>query len=163
MATRGLAASQPPSAAGMAQAVDPARDANELFISAADGTRVSLGDASGQLLVVNLWGPWCQPCRREMPSLSRLADQVDPTRIKVLPLAFDWRGPVWVQKFFDEVAITNLPVLMGDGQNLFQVLGLKDLPSTAILNQSGHHIFTVAGEAVWDDFETLEWLNGLAR
>ena len=149
-------------ASAMAEILETPRDAQGLYMSGEDGARLSISDYAGALVVLNLWGPWCQPCRREMPSLSRLAGKVDPARIKVVPLAFDWRGPVWVQKFYDEVAITNLPIVMGDGQNLLNTLGLEKLPSTAIIDKTGHHIATVEGEALWDDDASIAWLKTLA-
>lgn len=44
-----------------------------------DGRQVSSSDYDGQILVVNLWGSWCGPCREEAPALrtasQRLADE----------------------------------------------------------------------------------------
>jgi thiol-disulfide isomerase/thioredoxin len=151
-----------PPAATLARAATDSKDANALLITGEDGKRVPLSDYAGRLLVLNLWGPWCVPCQREMPSLSRLAALVDPERIVVLPLAFDWRGPAWVRRFYRENAIDNLPVLLGEGMNLMAVLGLEDLPTTVLLDGKGHHLYTVAGEARWDDTATIEWLKGLS-
>ena len=79
----------------------------------------------------------------------------------LVPLAFEWRGPLWVRKFYREVGITGLPVYLGDGENMHETLGLSDLPTTAIIDPQGRHVFTVAGEATWDDAATVEWLSGL--
>lgn len=149
------------SAASLARAVDPPADISELLIHDADGQPVSMTDWRGRWVVLNLWGPWCLPCKREMPSLLRLSQVLSPDRAIVLPLAFDWRGPLWVKKFYREEKITGLPVLMGDGENLNAVLGLSDLPTTVLINPEGHHAFTIPGEATWDDAETLAWLEKL--
>lgn len=34
-----------------------------------DGQRVSLDDYAGQVVVINLWGQWCAPCRAEADDL----------------------------------------------------------------------------------------------
>jgi hypothetical protein len=93
--------------------------------------------------------------------LAQLATRLDPEKAVVLPLAFDWRGPVWVRKFYNEEGIDGLPVLLGDGRKVDSVLGLSDLPTTALIDPQGRHVFTVAGEADWNDTETLDWLTGL--
>lgn len=155
------AAESAASAATLARPVSEPRDATALKIRDDTGAPVSLTAWHGRWVILNLWAPWCVPCRREMPSLMRLAAALDPEKAAVLPLAFDWRGPVWVQKFYREEKITGLPVLVGDGHNADAVLGLSDLPTTALINPNGQHVFTVAGEANWDDPETLSWLAGL--
>ena len=40
------------------------------------GETISLNDFSGSPLVVNLWATWCPPCRRELPLLSRTAEEI---------------------------------------------------------------------------------------
>ncbi|HMT13560.1 MAG TPA: hypothetical protein PKE19_02305, partial [Aestuariivirga sp.] len=68
-----------------------------------------------------------------------------------------------VTRFYAEENITNLPVLVGDGQNLQDVTGLSALPTTLILNRKGEHVATVRGGARWSDDRTLAWLQGLAQ
>jgi len=58
------------------------------------GEKISLSDFSGSPLVVNLWATWCPPCRRELPLLSKTAEEIpdinfvfasqreDPARVK---------------------------------------------------------------------------------
>ena len=42
-----------------------------------DGTKVSSADLRGQVVVLNLWGSWCTPCRSEAPALVEASEQVD--------------------------------------------------------------------------------------
>lgn len=35
---------------------------------------VSLDDFAGQVVVINVWGQWCGPCRTEMPELQKVFD-----------------------------------------------------------------------------------------
>nr|WP_246231226.1 TlpA disulfide reductase family protein [Mycolicibacterium sediminis] len=35
---------------------------------------VSLDDFDGQVVVINVWGQWCGPCRSEMPQLQKVYD-----------------------------------------------------------------------------------------
>jgi thiol-disulfide isomerase/thioredoxin len=151
-----------PPAVSLAQEVALPRDALPLRMKDADGQSVSLSDHAGQLVVLALWGSWCPPCRREMPSFAALAARAQGHNIAVVPLAFERSGAARVRRFYEETGISNLPILLGDGENLFATLGLEKLPTTAIIDGTGRHILTVAGEATWDDDETFAWLSTLA-
>src|SRR3990170_2933778 len=48
-----------------------------------DGGPVSLDVYGDRVVVLNVWATWCGPCRRELPSLERLAGQLDPERFAV--------------------------------------------------------------------------------
>ena len=150
-----------PSAATLARTAAPSRDATPLQMVDADGTPRSLSDYAGQIVVLNLWGPWCVPCRREMPSLARLATALDGKGVTVLPLAFDWRGASGVRRFYRETEIAHLPILIGDGDNLNATLGIENLPTTVILDRAGQTLALIEGEAHWDDEPTQEWLLSL--
>lgn len=147
-----------PSAASLARDTVPGMEAGGLSLTHADGTTRPLADWSGGVVLLNLWGPWCVPCRREMPSLARLAARSQDGDLTVLPLAFDWRGANSVRRFYSETGITGLPVLTGDGDNLKEVLGIELLPSTLVIGRDSQTLALVSGEAQWDDTATYDWL-----
>lgn len=138
------------------------RSLNGLAIKDHEGKTVALTEHAGKLLIINLWGPWCVPCRREMPSLSRFSERLQGRSAILLPVAFDRRGVEGVRQFFEVNKIANLPILTGDGENLVAVTGKSHLPLTLIADKRGNWISTVEGEAVWDDEQTLRWIEGLA-
>lgn len=138
------------------------RPLDKLLIRGEAGSLLPIGDFSGKLLIINLWAPWCVPCRREMPSLSRLQTQLDGRSAALLPVAFDWRGAEGVRRFYEEIQVSNLPVLSGEGENMLAVTGMSHLPLTLISDKAGKWTGTVEGEASWDDAETLAWIAGLA-
>jgi thiol-disulfide isomerase/thioredoxin len=39
------------------------------------GRKLSLSSYRGQVVVLNFWGSWCAPCRKEAPTLAVLAEQ----------------------------------------------------------------------------------------
>ncbi len=41
------------------------------------GETVGLEDYAGQVVVVNIWGSWCGPCREEVPDLQFVQDSVE--------------------------------------------------------------------------------------
>ncbi|MBW0092748.1 TlpA family protein disulfide reductase [Pseudonocardia sp. KRD-184] len=41
------------------------------------GRTIGLDDYAGQVVVLNVWGSWCGPCREEMPDLQFVQDTVE--------------------------------------------------------------------------------------
>ena len=152
-----------PSASERAVRLADSVDAHRLDLRDENGLQVPLSNWQGRWVVLNLWAPWCVACRDEMPSLQRLARRLDLEKMAIVPLGFDWRGDFWIRKFYRQAGITDLPVFLGDGANVQTVLGLSNLPTTAILDPDGRHVFTVAGEAIWDDAATISWLTSLYK
>ncbi|MFL6140760.1 MAG: TlpA family protein disulfide reductase [Labedaea sp.] len=46
--------------------------------------QVRLSDYAGQVVVLNIWGSWCGPCRVEAPELQKLYDQTRGSGVTVL-------------------------------------------------------------------------------
>lgn len=40
-----------------------------------DGATIGLDDYRGKVVIVNIWGSWCGPCREEMPGLQLAQEQ----------------------------------------------------------------------------------------
>ncbi len=52
------------------------------------GTPLELDDLAGQVVLVNFWGPWCPPCRLELPHLIELAEKLaDHDDFRFLPVS----------------------------------------------------------------------------
>ena len=51
-----------------------------------DGTLQRISDRKGKVVLVNLWGIWCGPCRDEMPHLAELQEKYRDKDLQVLGL-----------------------------------------------------------------------------
>ena len=54
-----------------------------------NGKAVDPKAVSGKPMLLNVWATWCEPCRREMPDLQRLADAVAGAGVEVIGLSVD--------------------------------------------------------------------------
>lgn len=53
------------------------------------GRQIAAGELAGHWLVINYWAEWCGPCRKEIPELNRLAEELQAQQVTVLGVNFD--------------------------------------------------------------------------
>jgi thiol-disulfide isomerase/thioredoxin len=136
----------------------PPKPVTGLIMRDEGGQPVSLSAFANRLVVLNLWGSWCVPCREEIPTLSRLKQRLTDRNVEVLPLAIERWGAASVREFYDKAGISNLPILLGEGENLAEVFGNTWLPFTILIDRNGNATGMVRGQARWDDEAFVAWL-----
>nr|WP_235857779.1 TlpA disulfide reductase family protein [Marimonas lutisalis] len=116
----------------------------------AEGGKATLADHQGRYVLLNFWATWCAPCRKEMPMLAALQDEFGGDRFEVLTIATGRNNPAQMQKFFDEIGVTNLPLHRDPSSALAREMGVLGLPVTVILAPDGTEIARMLGDAEWD-------------
>ncbi|TXI61493.1 TlpA family protein disulfide reductase [Mycolicibacterium mageritense] len=49
-----------------------------------DDRPISLADNAGKVMVINVWGSWCGPCRTETPELEKVFDETEALGVAFL-------------------------------------------------------------------------------
>ncbi len=94
-----------------------------------DGEELSTEDFAGQTIVVNLWGSWCPPCRKEMPILKEVSESYEDSSVQFLGLLTQDK-PASARAFNDKIGITYPSIVDDGGEN--QLAFADSLPSQAI-------------------------------
>ena len=109
--------------------------------------RRSLKDYKGQVVLLNIWGTFCIPCRVEMPSLEALHRQSKD--LKIVAVSIDDRGQeASVRRFAKEYGLT-FDILYdptGDIEARYQTTGV---PETFIIARDGTIRRKVIGASDW--------------
>jgi thiol-disulfide isomerase/thioredoxin len=113
-----------------------------------DGRLYRLVDGTPRQRIVNLWARWCAPCRRELPSLQRLAARLDAQRFELLTIALDDEAFA-LREYARDIGLT-LPVLPVALAMLPPALRPTSLPQTLSLATDGRLLARVAGAREWD-------------
>jgi thiol-disulfide isomerase/thioredoxin len=143
-----IAAALPSLAEGLEVLKTPADLPDEVFVSQ-DGSTHHLSEFGGHGMVVNMWATWCAPCVAEMPSLEQLSKALAPQDIAVLPLSSDRGGAERVSAWYQQHAITALPVLLDPKGAMARAFAAKGIPTTVIINKSGKVVARLEGSADW--------------
>ena len=135
---------------GLAQ---PARMAPDLAFKDADGTPISLADFKGRTVLVNLWATWCVPCRKEMPALNALQQQLGGTDFQVVAINVDTTRLDRPGVFLKDNGISDLALYSDSSADVLQTLkqqgGLLGLPTTLLVDRNGCELGRMAGPAEW--------------
>ncbi len=100
--------------------------------------------ADGDVLVINVWATWCDPCRREQPMLVDLADRYRDDGVRFLGINYqDDRDAAqgWIREF--EVPY---PSLFDPSGGFAADLGFPALPDTYVVDREGTIRWVVFGE-----------------
>lgn len=100
------------------------------------GRTVGLADYAGKVVVLNVWGSWCGPCRAEAPGLELTAQQTGPRGVAVLGIDVrDDRAAA--QDFVEAAGITYESVFDYPGRSLAALGGVPRnvVPLTVVLDK----------------------------
>ncbi|MEO7103819.1 MAG: TlpA disulfide reductase family protein [Gemmatimonadaceae bacterium] len=110
----------------------------------------SLADYKGQVVLINVWATWCQPCRVEMPSIERLYQAYGSKGLRVVAVSIDDPGTESaIRAFVHDMGMT-FEVLhdsAGTIEHAYQVTGY---PETVIVGKDGIIRKKVAQATDWD-------------
>jgi len=113
------------------------------------GPERSLADWRGQVVVLNYWASWCEPCRDESPLLERWHRRISKRNatvlgVDVLDVTSDAQG------FIDKYGLT-YPHLRDKDGSTQEDLGIVAYPETFVIDRDGRIAATQRGP-VDDEF-----------
>jgi len=111
------------------------------------GKQLSTKDFAGKVVVLNVWGQWCPPCRAEAPELQQIHDPDGG----VVVLGIDVRDPVreTAQDFLRDRKLSYPSLYDPSGRVMLQLRGLPRnvVPLTLVLDEQ-HRVANVFLEPV---------------
>ncbi|SEW38843.1 Thiol-disulfide isomerase or thioredoxin [Cognatiyoonia koreensis] len=128
-----------------------------------DGTEMTLATYEGKHVVLNFWATWCAPCRKEMPQLADLQEQLGGDNFKVVTIATGRNARPAMEEFFDDIDVDNLPLHTDARQNLARSMGVLGLPVTVILDPNGMEIARLQGDAEWNSDSAFAIIRALTE
>jgi cytochrome c-type biogenesis protein len=126
-------------ASGAAIGVKVGNRAPDFTVTTDTGETVRLSDLRGKIVLLNFWGTWCGPCRREMPELQALYEAHSDENFTILALAVrDTLADV--QQFRTEFGLT-FPLALDENETVSTQYAIPGQPSTLVINSEGEIVF----------------------
>jgi len=126
-----------------------------------DGKRDTLSSGRGQWVFLHFWASWCGPCRKEMPTIQRMADLMDGEALKIL-LVNTAEDEDTIFSFLGGVA-PDMTTLMDHDGDVTEVWKPRGLPATYLVDPQGLVRYQALGGRNWDQPEYLTFLKMLIR
>ena len=106
-----------------------------------DANDIKLADYKGKVVIVDIWGTWCPPCRREIPSFVKLQSEFDEQGLQIIGVNYEHakdteKKVALIREFAAETSI-NYPCLIGDDDTKKQVPDFQGFPTTLFIDRSG--------------------------
>jgi thiol-disulfide isomerase/thioredoxin len=133
--------------------------APEFSLPALDGTVVQSSSLKGNIVVLNFWATWCQPCMTEIPELKEVAAN---SKASVVGIALDSEGVSTIKPFvaFHDI---NYTVLVGN-EDIFQAFNGVGIPYTLVLDSSQRIVKIYRGPTTREELEKdFRTINSQAR
>lgn len=115
--------------------------------------KYTLADFNGKVVLLNIWATWCTPCRKEMPALDRLQARMGGADFQVVAISTDREGIPAVQRFYRQLGIKSLEAFADYKIETESELKIPGLPTTMLIDRSGHAIGVTVGPWEWDSEE----------
>ncbi|MBA2663528.1 MAG: TlpA family protein disulfide reductase [Bradymonadaceae bacterium] len=115
------------------------------------GQRRALSDYRGQVVFLNFWASFCEPCRREMPSMENLVRQYSAEGMVMLAVSMD-TDAADADRFMEEFLPgqrSAMTILLDPSGDVGKSYGTEKIPETYIIDRSGRVVARFVGEYDW--------------
>jgi thiol-disulfide isomerase/thioredoxin len=127
------AAAQRAPAAPKASAATANYGKYDFDIRTMEGGRLRLSEHAGKVVLVNIWAPWCGPCKMEAPGFVKLYEKYHAKGFDVIGVAVQ-TNEADVRNFIQKYA---LPWPNAIADSVARVYGTYGLPDNFLFNKEG--------------------------
>lgn len=114
-------------------------------------TRQSTEWVTKQPVIINFWGTWCPPCRKEIPDLVRFYEEYKPKGVEIVSLAVN-DNPDAVRSYASNAGMKWV-MLMGDDGIYQKYGGIRGVPTTIFIDRNGKETDRFVGARSYEDFK----------
>ena len=153
-----VVAQEPPSIKNIVIHKIPKTYDNVIFLDKKD-QKININEYKGNLLILNFWATWCEPCKEEMPSLDKLQSNPKLDKIKIFAINIGKENFEKVNKFFIDLNIKNFEPYFDSPSTLAKMFTLRGIPTTILINKEGQEFARVIGSIDFEDKNFINWIK----
>ena len=131
---------------------------NVIFLDK-NGQKINIKDFNENLIILNFWATWCEPCKEEMPSLDRLQVNPELNNLKIFAINIGKENSKKVNSFFKNLHIKNFESYFDPQITLARIFSLRGVPSSIFINKNGEEFARIIGFIDFDNKKFIDWLK----
>ena len=131
---------------------------NVIFLDKND-KKINVNEFKGQLLILNFWATWCEPCKEEMPSLDSLQTNTELNNLKIFAINIGKENLEIVNKFFIDLNIKNIEPYFDSPTTLAKMFSLRGVPTSILINKESQEFARVIGSIDFEDKNFINWIK----
>ena len=116
-----------------------------------DGSKVTLADFEGQVLIINFWATWCGPCKQELPLLDAYYKLQKDKGLRVIAVTTEDSLPMYKLKPLAKVL--TIPLMTYISGRYGPIGGA--VPTNYVIDRSGVVRYAKAAAFDLDDLNTV--------
>jgi len=123
------------------------------------GNTIIFNDFSSKLTLINFWATWCAPCKKELPELDNLYQQIPRSQVNIVLINIENIKYDKIEKFFNKLKVKNLVSHFDNKLKLTKELKLRGIPITLIVNSDGKEMGRIIGDLNFTNPFFVSWIN----
>ena len=131
---------------------------NVIFLDKND-KKFNIKEFNGNLILLNFWATWCEPCKEEMPSLDRLQINENLSNLKIFAINISQESKKKIGSFFKDLNIKNFDPYFDAPTTLAKTFSLRGVPTTILIDKNGKEFARIFGSIDFDDKKFINWLK----
>ena len=120
-----------------------------------NGNQVSLDQYKGKVVMLNFWATWCPPCRRELPDIVRLREELKDNNFEVIGIIAEQPNDNVINNVnaLKSQFGMNYPLVWFSNQVINDYGPINGIPRTFILNKKGEIVGDFEGARPYEVFK----------
>ncbi len=131
---------------------------NVIFLDKID-QKINIKKFNGNLILLNFWATWCEPCKEEMPSLDKLQINPNLDKLKIFAINIGKENRKNVNNFFSDLNIENFEPYYDPPSTLAKTFSLRGIPTSVLFNKNGKEFARIIGSINFDNPKFINWLK----
>lgn len=118
-----------------------------LVLTDASGKQHDLADYRGQVVLLNFWATWCEPCKTELPTIERLRSALAGKPFAIL--AVQMGGSARTAQDTADALGLRFPLLLDRDSKATDAWNVNILPTTFLIGPGGKIVLRHDGAVDW--------------